>query len=746
MNKVINWALNALESYNFTIDDESLIESLRLAGIPETEIETKSLKVGKCCLESVFGHINLGKTEKKQQTFYKWCPFDPAIMPIPEERITKNEDFCITIGETDKDLFQHAKNNETLALSLIQKYGLYLAASVDKPYLSFFQVVRNAIAINDCVTQSPSKQFILVGGDLGGIQHYIFNLSEGQSKGVSKVLRARSFNLSLFTEICQHYILHSLGLSLYCTIIDAGGRFILLAPALNSTRKLLREIQIEFDDYCLKNFAGELGLNLSYSIELGPNDFGKVFKDKIQELNHSLEKCKNRPFKNVLGDKKWQVEKFLHGDDYEKYQNGVCAISGILPKAKAGDNELSFECLQNIELGKCLVKRKYLAFWTGDNPGNNKDTFIFSFKNQTYGVTFLDSINNVDTKKYYQIQSFGENLTKDSTPRFFANKVPHYKNAPKNNKIVPFPEKEDFTIALDELKNEQTPGKGDIMDFGTLAYAGVEKDVSDQNSRFRGSHLLGVIKADVDEMGQIFSNGINDIYSLTTYSTLSRQLDLYFTAYLPQIQAEKHQYMYTVYSGGDDLFYVGEWQQSILFARTIYEKFKQYTGKNDDVHLSSAVYIMNPHHPIRTAAEMAEELLATAKNNDRDSMAIFDIVFKQKEYGALFKMAEFLDEKQKLPNSESNITSAFLHRLIQYRNMAKRYDSEKDINSLMYVPRLSYDIGRNILERDKKGALIKGKDELKELSHLLDSSNIHKFINIQFPVFYSIFRNRKIYN
>jgi CRISPR-associated protein Csm1 len=53
-------------------------------------------------------------------------------------------------------------------------------------------------------------------------------------KGASRILRARSFYIQAITEGVINYILNELGLVPASCIMNAGGRFIILAPNVDS--------------------------------------------------------------------------------------------------------------------------------------------------------------------------------------------------------------------------------------------------------------------------------------------------------------------------------------------------------------------------------------------------------------------------------------------------------------------------------------------------------------------------------
>ena len=769
-NKIIGWAVEALTMNNFKLPDDELIrQAFLLTGLPSAELESGMLQVGKSNLKSIFSEVNLKLQGSKQPDpkWYKWQPLNPGEMPVPVEIDgLKAPEVGQFVELVNKNMTNFNLNDEQQALSFIEIYGSYLSVSPEKPFLSFYDCVKTAAALYSCLEKNDGKaEFLLIGGDLNGIQSYLFNMSESQSKGVAKILRARSFNLGLFTDICRHFILHELGLPFHCTIVDAGGRFILIVPDKNELVPIIQKVQKEINEFCIKEYYGALSLNLSYEIGLSQEDLlGNKLSEKIAELNCSLENQKYQIFKTNLQNGEWDTKNFYLDHEYDLYENDVCKISGKLPKNIEGDDGISNEFEFNKKLGQKLVKTECLGFEAfKGNMSKIKSGFYkdYSFKSKTYVVHFLESSSHPGNN-FYRIENLTGGIKKNCVPRYFANYVPKYdKNLnEERERYFPFQKFPEFSMKNDlnkqrEQKSETEHEKdwlkaGNVMDFGTLAYAGMnkaEKQTGDSQQQYIGSDLLGVIKADVDRMGHIFTNGIQHIFSLATYASLSRQLDLFFTAYLPDIQEKQYPWVYTVYAGGDDLFFIGEWQEAIKFAQTFYQKFRDYTGKNRDLTISTGIYIMPPSHPIRTAAEIAEELLEKAKDNNRDSIAIFDIVVKQEKLAMLVELGEFLYEKQKAPAEQSNVNSGFLHRLLKYREMALSYVEESKIEGLIYIPRLIYDLSRNIIEKNRETKeIMKGSDEIQKLQMLTDSVNIDKIITAQLPVCWSILKNRKLVN
>ncbi len=94
----------------------------------------------------------------------------------------------------------------------------------------------------------------------------------------------------------------------------------------------------------------------------------------------------------------------------------------------------------------------------------------------------------------------------------------------------------------------------------------------------------------------------------------------------------------------------------------------------------------------------------------------------------------------------SNINKSFLYRLLEYHNMALSYlnKDEKKIEGLKFIAALNYDIGRNIIKRDKFNKIIKGSEELRRLNLLMDISENEKSLinNIKIPLFWTLYRAR----
>lgn len=103
-----------------------------------------------------------------------------------------------------------------------------------------------------------------------------------------------------------------------------------------------------------------------------------------------------------------------------------------------------------------------------------------------------------------------------------------------------------------------------LRPYGIGSYAKFRKD---------GIHRLGVMRADVDNLGTVFISGMPEEYvSISRTATLSRQLSLFFKVELTNILRGSQ--ITVIYSGGDDIFLIGAWDEVVEKAVEIRKAFE----------------------------------------------------------------------------------------------------------------------------------------------------------------------------
>ena len=177
---------------------------------------------------------------------------------------------------------------------------------------------------------------------------------------------------------------------------------------------------------------------------------------------------------------------------------------------------------------------------------------------------------------------------------------------------------------------------------------------SDKHVReIRGKDFLGALKADVDNLGFIFSIGFENKeetkLSISRFASLSRMLNYFFSVELVEMIRKDFQDIYIIFAGGDDLFFLGPWVELIRFSEKLRDKFTRFTADNRDFTLSAGLGVYKPTLPVRNIAHSAEELLEQSKQHPIDQ----DV--KEKNAVTLFKeTVEWKRFKKLLQRGEKN--------------------------------------------------------------------------------------------
>ena len=210
---------------------------------------------------------------------------------------------------------------------------------------------------------------------------------------------------------------------------------------------------------------------------------------------------------------------------------------------------------------------------------------------------------------------------------------------------------------------------------------------------------------DVDDLGQSFVSGFEcagaasaserqHFVTLSRSAAFSRQLSLFFKCYINEILSVRFGNkpglaVTVVYSGGDDVFLVGAWNDTIEAAMRIREAFTVFSCGS--LTISAGLYIVDDHFPIRLAAERAGALEARAKAEaGKNSIALFDphlehtyswTRFGQKVLGEKLALLRsfFNNEKQ------TSRGKAFLYRLLELLRRAQEENSRLQLARYAYL-------------------------------------------------------------
>jgi len=594
-------------------------------------------------MESIFSNIFLDSAASHRKYYGIQSLFGTNIFPKEKEEIqevTKSykelwEKFVNEI-EKLKDMDFVDKDSYFITLYyLLKKYTSFIPSAVwqSKPDISLFDHSRMTCAIAECIYKNGTdeeelkdilialnkkeeltdyenellnkKRFLLIGGDISGIQKFIYSIA---AKGAAKGLKGRSFYLQLLSEAIAKYILKKLDLSIANLVYSAGGHFYILAPLEVN----IDEINQELENIMMEIHNGELYVAID-KVELNINDFVKKnIGEKWRELANKLGEKKKKKFSSIL-----DAEFFTPNID----SNNVCQVCGLPSEYELVEEEdikkcrlcKSFEELTEKIARKDKVKARYIVEC---EPDGNEEQGRWEWNIAKFGIKYL--------------------IVED------ANDVACDKG------IIYALNEKDFI-----LKNSGKFAYGFKFLFQTPLM-----ELSDLAKEAKGIEKWGVLRGDVDNLGEIFSRGLDKKdRSISRISTLSSLISFFFEYYINEICKEYQGKIYGVYAGGDDFFIIGSWNILPELAYKIYESFREYTAYNSDITLSIGIAVaLSEKYPIHKIAESAGEELEKAKGikryyeemdieveieKEKDAISFLGMPIKWQEYP---KMMEFRDE------------------------------------------------------------------------------------------------------
>ena len=544
------------------------------------------------------------------------------------------------------------------------------------------------------IEDHKTPKFRMLIGDLSGIQATLFQLANERVKGVNRILRARSFLFGLAIDTAAMDAVRRLGLTPFSRLQSAGGRFLLLVPALESTERVVAELRADIDAWMMSRWRGGLSLNLALTEPFGGEYLQRGRFDKLQGMiGEAAEGAKLRPLATA----------YLAVHRGDSYPFGECYACGVRPaRAEALPEKTGCdECEEEMRLGRDLPKMKGLA-WSEQGLGNGGGPIQFWKGLRVYW--FCDQLGPVTSGWLggWEIRSAGAPVT--GLPlRHLANYVPRVETGAKDDP------------RYRGLDVNDTADEGGIKMFAQIARDSFEV----HDGALLGEDFLGVLKADVDRLGAIFGQGIKDP-SLGMIAGLSRRLDYFFTGYLPELLRTEPEYRstYTVYAGGDDLLLIGPWRQMTSLLLRLREDFQAWTGNNPQITISAALELVHENEPLNRSAHAAEEKLQSAKGAGRNrACVIVNESVEWTEYKAQLEASTELTELLR----EGTLGLGFLYRMLGLDEDRMHVAKAGAANGAQRVPlrmegaawraRWSYQLQRNIRENDKLTAEQKVKLE-----------------------------------
>lgn len=558
------------------------------------------------------------------------------------------------------------------------------------------------------IRASSPEKFLLVTGDFYGIQDFIFSADGELNKNRSKILRGRSFAVSLFSELAADMLCKSLGLSHLSVILNAAGKFTILAQNTEEAIEKISEVEDKINQWLFTISYGQSSLGIIHTPaapdEFISGNFSTLWNEKHQPNmeRKKFNKINLSRYGGVAADYLDQFDNTL--------DRPMCPLCGKRPAhkdARTGDLVTCRVCRDHIMLGTFLVKGERLAVFS--NSANLKGHK--SLLEPIFGAYQLTFTNEVDDKalKLFDLQVKDDGcLPGRATTRLINGYVPVYSESDKQDKRL----RED---------DDQPVNPGEPITFNHIAAKA--KKIAD-DGKLKGVEALGVLKADVDNLGILMATGLpDDLFTISRLATISRQLNNFFTIYLPHLLMtnEKFNHVYTVFAGGDDLFLIGPWRVMADLALELRRQFAEYVCGNGQITFSAGISVQKTHVPVDKLAESAKEALEESKDAEgKNSISMFGATVNWDDFAELFSHKKTMDKWL----ADNLVKKAMMYRFNQLVELAKQEKflqdeqvsvSLADMECLKWRSKFQYTVSRNI-SSDLKGE--KHRQAIDEISEM----------------------------
>jgi len=651
----------------------------------EREDDEEREEVTKRPLRSVFSYIT-GKEESYDPSDNeRYHPISPVNIKSVEEDETRlypktdrktalsgrtaqaqyHEMWGNMLNELKKLDFSKDDASFTTLYYMLKKYTSQVpsAAYYSVPDIALFDHLRSTSAIAECLYRSEDGKLLLIGGDLSGIQNFIFNVQslekQETQEGTAKRLRGKSFLINILAESVADYLVDRLDLSLASKLWCSGGHFYLLAPS--GLKEKVESCVDEINQYLFDKYEGGLYFAIS-SIEFDKDEIHKDFPGLIEKLNDRCNVKKQKKFSATLDETDFVLS---------RTEGGPCEACGMRKKSI---EPLCESCKTHEHIGQRLPKAEFLIQIEGNYEENKADIdleglnnhwiicrnpqelheSLDKIQNETNGKITIFSLNDSD----FITESLAEHVNRSELDialgfKFLGNSAPYRDEGEKLLKTF-----EDLGERIGFLRM-------DVDDLGAVVALGLQKASEEEDS-------------------------IENKYTVSRVSTLSRFLNLFFLGHMNSLADEYE--LYVTYSGGDDLFLVGDWKDITKGALEIRKRFSKFTAENPNLTISGGISVSKPGFPIGRASQRAGSYLEDyskkaaspargKKMPEKDKLTVFNqtVPWSSNYSGFCNGFEDLLDKGEWLYElvEKNDMSMSFIYSIMNFRDMTFEKDEEQ---------------------------------------------------------------------
>lgn len=492
-----------------------------------------------------------------------------SLMEIMEFALTYVPSSTNKSERADISLYDHVKITAAAASCIY----LYLKEKGETDY--------KKVLFREAEKFYKEKAFILYSMDISGIQKFIYTI---KSKKALKTLRARSFYLEVFMENMIDELFAELEISRANLIYCGGGHMYALLPNTENTKSILTAFERKVNLWLMKMFKTSIFVATGYSecsADSLKNNPAGSYKAIYSEVSRRISEKKMRRYS--AADIKYLNSGKAGADGREcsicktvdnVNSEGVCEMCASITELSHGIQEKSFFSVISKKESGCvqLMEGRWLKSESEDElkerMKNNPETFVRAFAKNVFYT--------------------GENIA----------------------------------------------SKLWVGDYTS------DKVMSELSDEAKGIDRVAALRMDVDNLGQAFVSGFENERSEEKYVTLSRtatfsrQMTIFFKYHINSILSRAE---YTsmgnrvtgqprnvsiIYSGGDDVFLIGAWNDVVEAALDIRNRFTEYT--QNTLTISGGIGIYRDKFPIHIMAVRTGDLEETSKKGEKDAITLFE--------------------------------------------------------------------------------------------------------------------------
>jgi len=624
---------NALAYVVYIADNIAAASDRRLNDTDEKGYDAKAP------LESIFNILNGNHAD----AHYSAAPLldnGGINMPTTEEKIFEQSFYNELINQI-KDTLQDLKNWKieyvNSLLSTMEAYLSYVPSSTalhELADISLYDHLKMTAAYASCIEQYlkmegitdyhealyknasvfyGKKAFRLFSMDISGIQSFIYTI---HSEGALRMLRSRSFYLEIVMEHMIDEILEAAVLSRANLIYSGGGHCYMLLPNTDRIEGIIKEKLVCYNRFFMEQFDVSLYIAGS-SVACSANELKNIpngsYRDLFRSLSNQLSEQKLAKYTK---DQLLELNRKSLEDDHRECR--VCKTSARMKGDRCGFCDVMDDFSKDILY---------------------KNFFTVTLKEREGALTLPGG-------KYLISQD--ENELKRSM-------------------------EEDPYFVRTYGKNKFYTGKSVATKLWVGDYTQKGKTTEDYAKEAEGINRIAVLRADVDNLGRAFVSGFPEEYTtLSRTAMFSRQLSLFFKHHINHILRNPKFFMISkkeernatiVYSGGDDLFIVGSWDDVMELAVDVHKELEEYSLGT--LTLSAGIGIYQPKYPLSVAAEEVAEYEEDSKAYpNKNAITVFEETYSWKEFIEKVVKEKFGELETFLFTSDER-GKTFLYRLLE---------------------------------------------------------------------------------